>query len=125
MTKSIFLNQRKLIPLQAMGIFYEDPTDPDCACDFAVAFPTDSEVRTDESIKVCTLPAVDQMATCIFPSSYSADEVDEVYAGVIAWIEAHNYCVIGPYREIFHAFSEGQNASEPVVEIQFPIKSLA
>ena len=105
-----------------MAIFYEDPTDPDCDCDFAVAFPTDSQVQGDQAIDVLTLPAVDSMATCLFPGSYGPDEVDEVYEGIIAWIEANNYRIDGPYREIF--IGEGQNASEPVVEIQFPIKRL-
>ena len=98
-----------------MAIFYEDPTDPDCDCDFAVAFPTDSHVAAQEPIEVLTLPAVDQMAACFFPRSYSADKVDQVYERLMGWIEAHNYRISGPYREILYA-------SEPVIEIQFPIE---
>lgn len=108
-----------------MGIFYEDPTDPDCDCDFAVAFPTDSPVVADGPIEVYTLPPIDRMATCIFPESYTANEVDQVYESIIAWIEANNYRIDGPYREIFHPFGEGQDISEPVVEIQFPIEPLS
>ena len=45
-----------------MGIFYEDPTDPDCDCDFALAYPTSSPVVAEGSIEVYTLPAVEKMA---------------------------------------------------------------
>jgi effector-binding domain-containing protein len=100
-----------------MGIFYEDPTDPDCDCDFAVAIPTDSPVQADQMSKVLTLPAVDQMTTCILPLSCTPDEVDKVYERILAWIEANHYRIDGPYREIFF-----EDKSEPVVEIQFPIR---
>jgi GNAT superfamily N-acetyltransferase/effector-binding domain-containing protein len=105
-----------------MGVYYEDPTDPDCACDFAVAFPTESPVEADQPIQVLVLPAVDTMATCTLPGDVTADEADEVYEYVIAWIKANHYQIDGPYREIFHPSCEGQNVPEPVIEIQFPIK---
>jgi len=107
-----------------MGVYYEDPTDPDCACDFAVAFPTDSLVEADESIQVLVLPAVDTMATCILPGDVTPDEADQVYENIIAWIKANHYQIDGPYREIFHPYCEGQDVSEPVIEIQFPIKEM-
>jgi len=108
-----------------MGVFCEDPADPDCDCDFAVAFPTDSQLKAYEPVEVYMLPAVENMATCILPGSYSADEADEVYERVIAWIEDHHYRIDGPYRELYHPFGEGPHASESVVEIQFPIIQLA
>jgi len=107
-----------------MGIYYEDPTDPDCACDFAAAFPTDSLVEADESIQVLVLPAVNSMATCTVPGDVTPDEADQVYENLIAWIKAHHYQIDGPYREIFHPFCESLSVSEPVIEIQFPIKKM-
>jgi hypothetical protein len=41
----------------------------------------------------------------------------------MAWIEANNYRISGPYREIF--CDEGPHAAEPVIEIQFPIEPFA
>jgi effector-binding domain-containing protein len=104
-----------------MGIYYEDPTDPDCACDFAVALPTDSPVKVGEPMQILVLPAVDTMATCILPGDCTADEADQAYEHIIAWIKSNGYQLDCPYREIFHPSGEEQSASEPVIEVQFPI----
>ena len=105
-----------------MGVFYEDLTDPDCDCDFAVALPTNSSVQAEGAVTIQVLPAVDRMATYILSGSPTPEEADEVYERLIAWIEAHSYRIDGPYREIF---CEGQGASGPAIEIQFPVRSRA
>jgi effector-binding domain-containing protein/N-acetylglutamate synthase-like GNAT family acetyltransferase len=104
-----------------MGAFYEDPADPDCGCDFAVALPTDDPVDVAGPVSTLTLPAVDTMATTFCPGSITAPDADELYAAFLAWIDAHGYRIDGPYRELFHPSGEGRYASEPVIEIQFPI----
>jgi GNAT superfamily N-acetyltransferase/effector-binding domain-containing protein len=104
-----------------MGVFYEDPADPDCGCDFAVALPTDDPVDAEGAVFVLTLPAVERMATTVCPGSITADEADKLYAALLAWIDAFGYRIDGPYRELFHPAGEGRHASETVIEIQFPI----
>jgi effector-binding domain-containing protein len=105
-----------------MGVYYEDPTDPDCACDFAVAFPTDSPAEAYKPIQVLVLPAVNTMATCILPGDATPEEADEVYRNLIAWIKANRYQIDGPYREILYPSGKGQTAPWATIEIQFPIK---
>jgi len=107
-----------------MGVFYEDPADPDCGCDFAVALPTSGPVGEEGAVRALTLPAVETMATTLCPASIAADEADELYAAFLVWIDVHGYRIDGPYRELFHPAGEGRYASEPLIEIQFPVVGL-
>jgi GNAT superfamily N-acetyltransferase/effector-binding domain-containing protein len=104
-----------------MAVYYEDPTDPNCDCDFAVALPTDDPIRAGEGMQILSLPGVATMATCVVPGSISADEADRIFAQILAWIEARGYRIDGPYREIYVS-EEAQTASAIHIEIQFPIK---
>ena len=73
-----------------------------------------------EHVKFCTLPEV-KVASCIYQGSYT--RITEVYAAVIAWMEANGYEPAAPMFNIYHVSPhETQNPDEFVTEICYPVK---
>ncbi|MEM7028039.1 MAG: MerR family transcriptional regulator [Chloroflexota bacterium] len=106
-----------------MGVFHEDPVDPEAICDFEVAFPVNNHAQKNEKIQAKTLPAVEKMATTLLQGQLTPEESDEVYDNLLQWIEDNGYVVDGPYREIFHQ-PEADGDIEALAEIQFPIRQV-
>ena len=76
-----------------------------------------------EHVKFRTLPEV-TIASCTYQGSYTL--ITEVYAAVVAWIEANGYetseAMFNIYRISPH---ETQNPDEFVTEICYPVKRRA
>lgn len=63
------------------------------------------------------LPAVETMAAVVHRGHREA--LVDAYAALGAWIEANEYTIIGPCREIFLSWSPD---GESVIEVQFPVE---
>ena len=73
-----------------------------------------------EHVKFRTFPEV-TVASCTYQGSYT--QITEVYAAVIAWMEANGYEPAGPMFNIYHVSPhETQNPEEFVTEICYPVK---
>ena len=73
-----------------------------------------------EHVKFRTLPEV-TVASCTYQGSYTL--ITEVYAAVVAWLEANGYEPAGPMFNIYHVSPhETQNPDEFVTEICYPVK---
>ena len=73
-----------------------------------------------EHVKFRTLPEV-TAASCTYQGSYA--QITEVYAAVIAWMEANGYEPAAPMFNIYHVSPhETQNPDEFVTEICYPVK---
>ena len=73
-----------------------------------------------EHVKFRTLPEV-TVASCTYQGSYT--QITDVYAAVIAWMEANGYEPAGPMFNIYHVSPhETQNPDEFVTEICYPVK---
>lgn len=73
-----------------------------------------------EHVKFTTLPEV-TVASCTFKGSY--DLITEVYAAVVAWIDANEYECTGPMFNIYHISPhETENPDEFVTEVCYPVK---
>ena len=73
-----------------------------------------------EHVKFRTLPEV-TVASCTYQGSYT--QITDVYAAVIAWMEANGYEPAGPMFNIYHVSPhETQNPDEFVTEICYPLK---
>ncbi len=73
-----------------------------------------------EHVKFRTLPEV-IVASCTYKGSYTL--ITEVYAAVVAWIEANGYETSGAMFNIYHVSPhETQNPDEFVTEICYPVK---
>ena len=73
-----------------------------------------------EHVKFRTLPQV-TVASCTYQGSYT--QITDVYAAVIAWMEANGYEPAEPMFNIYHVSPhETQNPDEFVTEICYPVK---
>ena len=73
-----------------------------------------------EHVKFRTLPEV-TVASCTYQGSYT--QITDVYAAVIAWMEANGYEPAEPMFNIYHISPhETQNPDEFVTEICYPVK---
>ena len=71
-------------------------------------------------VKFRTLPEV-TVASCTYQGSYT--RITEVYAAVIAWMEANGYEPAAPMFNIYHVSPhETQNPDAFVTEICYPVK---
>ena len=73
-----------------------------------------------EHVKFMTLPEV-TVASCTFKGSYGL--ITEVYAAVVAWMDANGYKSAGPMFNIYHVSPhETRNPDEFVTEVCYPVK---
>ena len=73
-----------------------------------------------EHVRFLTLPEV-EVASCTYQGSYT--QITEVYAAVIAWMEANGYAPAGPMFNIYHVSPhETLDPDEFVTEVCYPVR---
>ena len=73
-----------------------------------------------DHVKFRTLPEV-TVASCTFKGGYHL--ITEVYAAVVAWLDANGYESAGPMFNIYHVSPhETRNPEEFVTEVCYPVK---
>ncbi len=73
-----------------------------------------------EHVRFRTLPEV-TVVSCTYQGSYT--QIVDVYAAVVAWMEANGYEAAAPMFNIYHVSPhETQNPEEFVTEICYPVK---
>lgn len=73
-----------------------------------------------DHVKFKTLPEV-TVASCTFKGGYHL--ITEVYAAVVAWLDANGYESAGPMFNIYHVSpNETKNPDEFVTEVCYPVK---
>lgn len=93
---------------------------------FTLTRPSNASVRIagDLVLRVSELPAVETMATIVRPGTNAESHTS--FSAVGRWIEANNYEVAGPCREVFLEPITGPPGFEgALVEIQFPVRRAA
>ena len=93
---------------------------------FSLTRPSNAGVRLtgDYLLRASELPAVETMATLVRPGTNMESHTS--FGAVGTWIEANNYQIAGPCREVFLEPITGPPGFEgALVEIQFPIRPTA
>lgn len=93
---------------------------------FSLTRPSNASVRIagDIVLRAGELPAVDAMATVVRTGTNA--ESHSAFSTVGRWVEANNYEIAGPCREIFLEPITGPPGFEgALVEIQFPVRKAA
>lgn len=83
--------------------------------DVEAAFPIEKSIAETERIKVHELPS-EQVASLLFKGKM--DNFMQGYDAVLKWIEANGYTITGPFREVYHDFTQMDDVA---IEIQFPV----
>jgi len=93
---------------------------------FTLTRPSNASVRIagDLVLRAGELPAVDAMATVVRTGTNA--ESHSAFSTVGRWVEANNYEIAGPCREVFLEPITGPPGFEgALVEIQFPVRKAA
>lgn len=93
---------------------------------FSLTRPSNASVRIagDLVLRASELPAVDKMATIV--RSGTNPESHTSFSAIGIWIEANNYQLAGPCREVFlEPITDPPGFEGALVEIQFPIRKAA
>jgi effector-binding domain-containing protein len=81
-----------------LSIYYDDEY-RDKDMDVEVAVPLRYAIPEDESIRVRQMPRLTDMACVVHVGDYS--EIYQAYNSLLAWIEANDYRMTGPIREVY------------------------
>ena len=93
---------------------------------FSLTRPSNASVRLPGNglLVASELPAVPAMATIVRPGTNAASHSS--FAAIGTWIEANEYEVAGPCREVFlEPITEPPGFEGALVEIQFPVRRAA
>jgi effector-binding domain-containing protein len=117
-----YLGQRGIGPAgPPIGIYYDHEFQEGDAIDVEIAVPVIGSVPGGDRVKVQELPGVEQMACVIHEGGY--DTIGGSYGHLMKWVEANDYRLAGPTREIYLQGPEtGRDPSSYVTEIQFPVE---
>jgi DNA-binding transcriptional MerR regulator len=80
------------------SIYYDDEY-REKEMDVEVAVPLRYGIPENENIRVRQLPRLSNLACVVHVGEYS--EIDQAYNALLAWIEANNYRMTGPIREVY------------------------
>lgn len=113
-----FLRHHQITPTgPCFTIYYSEEPDVDTeVCEPVGELPPpDNRIRTHE------LPGVPSMATVIHKGPFLT--IGEAYTAMLKWIEANDFQISGPPREVYlnPADKGSQTDPETITEIQFPI----
>lgn len=82
------------------------------------ALPVADDLPETEQVKIRTLPA-GTMASLIHKGPFSA--LEAAYEAMFRWIEANDYQIIAPSRELTLQFDPNGSPGDYITELQFPV----
>ena len=131
---ALFTEMQRLLPSGAaqrkigsafflMHSDFEDESEMDLEMGYLLegAWTKPFALTTTHTMTTRELPAVESMATLVH-QGFEGSSVS--YNALGAWIEANQYEILGPGREIMLQLSWPENINDSVMEIQFPIQKL-
>ena len=113
------------------SIYYDDEY-REKDVDAEVAVPLKYAIPESESIRVRQFPRLSNVACVVHVGEYS--EIYQAYNTVLAWIEANDYRMIGPIREVYLRYGAdglnfelprtylGSDSNEYVTELQLSVE---
>jgi DNA-binding transcriptional MerR regulator len=82
--------------------------------------PIDRQLKGTDRVKVYELLAT-QVASVVHQGNF--EEFTQGHAALLEWIDANEYKIVGPYREIYIKCEKG-NLADTTTEIQFPVEKI-
>jgi DNA-binding transcriptional MerR regulator len=115
------------------SIYYDDEY-REKDVDAEVAVPLKYAIPESESIRVRQFPRLSNVACVVHVGEYS--EIYQAYNTVLAWIEANDYQMVGPIREVYLRYGAeglnfelprtylGSDSNEYVTELQLSVEKI-
>jgi effector-binding domain-containing protein len=83
------------------------------------ACPVTGQLPETEEVKVRLLPEVAEMACVEHRGPF--DGLRGAFDALLHWIEANNYTINGPGREVYVQFHQENDPTDWITEVQFPV----
>lgn len=80
--------------------------------------PIDRHIQPSDRVQICELPRT-QVAAVVHHGDFA--DFQQGHAALLSWIEANDYRISGPYREIYIQHND-DDLSDSTTEIQFPVE---
>ncbi len=113
------LERQGIAPAGPLMAIYYDEGYKEIDVDMETAVPIIGGSLPQGRVIIRELPGA-EMASLVWQGPY--DEFTLAYQSLMSWIEANDYQIIGPNREIYlHGPEAGIDPAEYVTEIQFPV----
>jgi len=129
----VFLGQHKASIVGPCLTLYHDTEYKERDWDLEVCEPLGALIPGSERVHIRQLPAVETMACAIHHGDFS--NVDQTYNALMTWIQANDYRIVGPSREVYlravaypqpHAQYPASYLTDKeqdrLTEIQFPVE---
>ena len=116
------LGQQQISMQGYCAAIWHDPEYKEQDVDAEALVQVPAEFVSNGRIKVYDLPALDIVASLIHRGPYST--LNQAYGAIIQWIDANNYEISGPNREIYLQGGAEQDNPDYVTEIQFPVRKI-
>jgi DNA-binding transcriptional MerR regulator/effector-binding domain-containing protein len=104
--------------LPAIAIYYDMEMNHQ-NIQIGACLPLTRPLPSGKQVEVKELPAVETVASVIHNGSFNG--LGEAYKALMEWIEANQYQICGPNRELNLAYKRNGDPSKYVTEIQFPV----
>ena len=86
--------------------------------DAEAVVPIDRPLKETKRVKVYELPSI-QVAAVVHQGDF--EDFTQGHAALLDWIDANDYRIVGPYREIYIKHEKSE-LSDSTTEIQFPVE---
>lgn len=116
---SNYLSQNKLRQAAApLALFYdEEYKETDLKVEAAI--PIAGPLAENERIKVRELPGIKLVASAVHTGPL--ESLGSAFGALSVWIEANDYAINGPNRELFLRLAPADDSANFLTEVQFPI----
>jgi DNA-binding transcriptional MerR regulator len=115
-----YISQHGATPQEPATTVYYDTEFRENDINVGASSPFEGTLKDGERVKIIGLPGVETMASVIHHGSFS--NLHQAYNAISKWIEANDYHVSGPTRELNLEYERGGDQSRFVTEIQFPVE---
>jgi effector-binding domain-containing protein len=88
--------------------------------DTEAVVPIDRPLPSTDRVKVYELPSA-QVASVVHHGDFA--DFTQGHAALLEWIEANNYRIVGPYRELYIKHNH-RDLADSTTEIQFPVEKV-
>ena len=114
-------NRAHAIEAPCLTIYYDDEY-RERDVDAEVCAPVQRSAQSSGRVKVHELPAM-TMACVVHHGAFNT--LNQAYSALFAWIQANDYRIVGPGREVYLDTGKGpvrQDDPSYVTEVQFPVE---
>jgi effector-binding domain-containing protein len=98
---------------------YHDHEYKEADVDVEVAFPLWRDAKAEGEFKMTELPGYDSVASVVYKGPF--EHIGDAYNALMRWIEANNYHMVGPTREIYMTDPAKSAPKDYVTEVQAPV----